>query len=71
MTVTLAGFETVTRRLTIGEERESKFDIQLTPKGQTETVTVNVDTRGGTDENYGTFYNSVGRLNRIDGDFDF
>jgi hypothetical protein len=46
MTVTLAGFEPVTRRLTIGKERESKFDIQLTPKGQTETITVGAENAG-------------------------
>jgi len=46
VTVALAGFETITRRLTINEERPSQFDFQLAPKKQTETITVTADTEG-------------------------
>src|SRR6201987_4586302 len=45
ITVTLAGFEPITRRLQI-MDHTAKLDFQLVPKGQTETVTVNADDAG-------------------------
>lgn len=44
--VTLAGFETVTKRITIETNVPPKVDFQLVPKGQTETVTVNPEGPG-------------------------
>jgi hypothetical protein len=46
LAVTLAGFETVTRQLTIGKDDTPKIDFQLTPKGQTETITVSAENSG-------------------------
>ena len=46
VTVTLAGFEPVTRRLTIDTATASKLDFQLTPRRQTETVTVSAEESG-------------------------
>jgi TonB dependent receptor/Carboxypeptidase regulatory-like domain/TonB-dependent Receptor Plug Domain len=43
ITVTLAGFEPVTKRLTIGTEHTASLDFQLTPQGRKETITVNAD----------------------------
>ena len=40
ITVTLAGFEPVTRQFTIDANSPSKIDFQLSPKGQTESVLV-------------------------------
>src|ERR1700761_1680492 len=41
--VTLAGFDMVTRRLTIETDVTPKVDFQLVPKGQPETITVNAE----------------------------
>ncbi len=47
MTVTLAGFETVSKPLTVGkDDPPPKVDFQLIPKGQTETITVRPDDSG-------------------------
>ena len=46
ITVTLAGFEPVTRQLSIDASSPSKIDFQLSPKGQTETVTVSAEDSG-------------------------
>ena len=46
ITVTLAGFEPVTKHLTIGTEHTRSLDFQLTPQGQKETITVNADDAG-------------------------
>jgi len=44
--VTLAGFETVTKRITIETDVTPKVDFQLVPKGQPETITVNAEEPG-------------------------
>jgi Carboxypeptidase regulatory-like domain/TonB dependent receptor/TonB-dependent Receptor Plug Domain len=46
ITVTLAGFETVTKRVTIETNDPPKVDFQLVPKGQAETITVNPEGPG-------------------------
>ena len=46
ITVALAGFEPVTKRLSVNKEGTSKVDFQLIPKGQTETITVNAEESG-------------------------
>lgn len=46
ITVTLAGFETVTRSLTVETGNPAKLDFQLVPKGQTETITVSAQSTG-------------------------
>ncbi len=46
ITVTLAGFGPVTKRLTIETEHAASLDFQLTPQGQKETITVNADNAG-------------------------
>jgi hypothetical protein len=45
-TVALAGFETITKRLTIKEGSASQLDFQLLLKKQTETVTVTAEPTG-------------------------
>src|SRR6201987_3255251 len=45
ITVTLAGFEPITRRLEI-TDHTAKLDFQLVPKGQTETITVKANDTG-------------------------
>lgn len=72
ITVTLAGFEPVEKRLALGKERTSKFDIQLTPKGQTETIIVRAQdsgvnlssSNGGAPELNETILKSVVQLNQ-------
>ena len=44
--MTLAGFEPVSRQFTIDANSASKLDFQLSPKGQTETVTVSAEDSG-------------------------
>lgn len=44
--VTLAGFNTVTKRITIEADVTPKVDFQLVPKGQPETITVNAEGPG-------------------------
>ncbi len=44
--VTLAGFETVTKRITIEADVTPKVDFQLVPKGQAEAITVNAEGPG-------------------------
>ena len=46
VTVTLAGFNPVTKRLTIKSNETARLDFQLTLKGQTETITVAADALG-------------------------
>jgi hypothetical protein len=46
VTVALAGFETITNRLTIHEGGPSRLDFQLVPKKQTETVIVTAEPKG-------------------------
>jgi outer membrane receptor for ferrienterochelin and colicin len=46
VTVALAGFETITKRLTIKEGSASQLDFQLLLKKQTETVTVTAEPTG-------------------------
>jgi hypothetical protein len=46
ITVTLGGFETVTRSLTVETGNPAKLDFQLVPKGQTETITVSAESTG-------------------------
>ncbi len=46
VTVALAGFETITQRLTIREGPASRLDFQLTLRKQTETVTVTAEPKG-------------------------
>src|SRR6478752_4027898 len=46
ITVTLAGFESATRQVSIEKQGTSKIDFQLKPKGQTETVTVTAEEPG-------------------------
>ncbi len=46
ITVTLAGFESATRQVSIDKEGTSKIDFELKPKGQTETVTVKAEESG-------------------------
>lgn len=46
VTVTLAGFEPVTKQLTIKSDSPAKLDFQLNLKGQTQSVTVKADTPG-------------------------
>ncbi len=46
ITVSLAGFESATRQVSIDKEGTSKIDFQLKPKGQTETVTVTAEEPG-------------------------
>lgn len=46
VTVTLAGFETVTKRVTLEAEGAAQIDFQLVPKKQTETVKVPAETTG-------------------------
>jgi hypothetical protein len=46
ITVTLAGFETVAKRVTIETNDPPKVDFQLVPKGQAETITVNPEGPG-------------------------
>src|SRR5215471_9554091 len=40
ITVTLAGFEPITKRVTIETDHPPQLDFQLVPKGQSETITV-------------------------------
>lgn len=44
--VTLAGFDTVTKRITIETDVSPKVDFQLVPKGQPETITVHAEGPG-------------------------
>jgi Carboxypeptidase regulatory-like domain len=44
--VTLAGFDTVTKRITIETDVTPTVDFQLVPKGQPETITVNAEEPG-------------------------
>jgi hypothetical protein len=46
ITAALAGFETITKRLTIHEGPASRLDLQLVLKRPTETVTVTAEPRG-------------------------
>src|SRR5580765_7220438 len=46
VTVALAGFETITKRLTIHDGGASRLDFQLVPKKQTETVIVTAEPKG-------------------------
>jgi len=46
ITVTLAGFEPVTRQILLDANSPSKIDFQLSPKGQTETVKVSAEDSG-------------------------
>jgi hypothetical protein len=46
ISVTLAGFDTVTKRITIETDVTPKLDFQLVPKGQPETITVNAEGPG-------------------------
>ena len=43
VTVALAGFDPVTKRVTIDSDKPTKLDFQLTLKGQTQSVTVSGD----------------------------
>ena len=43
VTVSLAGFETVTKHLTINSDKPTKLDFQLTLKGPTQNITVSAD----------------------------
>jgi len=43
VTVTLAGFDPVTKHLTIDSDKPAKLDFQLTLKGQTQNITVSAD----------------------------
>jgi len=45
VSVTLAGFESTTKRLSVGSD-QAKLDFQLTPRQQTQTVTVTADSPG-------------------------
>jgi len=46
ITVTLAGFESASKRIVIESDVASKVDFQLVPKGQAETITVNAEGPG-------------------------
>lgn len=46
VTVTLAGFQPVTKRLAIKTNDTAKLDFQLVPKGQTETINVTAEPSG-------------------------
>ncbi len=46
ITVTLAGFEPISRRLVIGPDNNTKVDFQLVPQGRTETITVKAEESG-------------------------
>jgi hypothetical protein len=46
ITVTLAGFEPVTKSLTIETNNPAKLDFQLVPKGRTETISVSAEDAG-------------------------
>lgn len=46
ITVTLAGFDPVTKRLRIKSDETAKLDFQLTLKAQTQTINVTADTPG-------------------------
>jgi hypothetical protein len=46
ITVTLAGFEPITKRLTIKSDNTTKLDFQLVPKGETENVNVTAEAPG-------------------------
>jgi hypothetical protein len=46
ITVTLAGFEPISRRLVIGPDNNTKVDFQLVPQGRTETITVKAEDSG-------------------------
>ena len=46
ITVALAGFGPITRRVAIETDHTAKVDFQLVPKGQTETITVKADDAG-------------------------
>ena len=43
VTVTLAGFDPVTKQITIDSDKPAKLDFQLTLKGQTQNITVSAD----------------------------
>src|SRR6516165_4795846 len=43
VTVSLAGFETVTKHLTINSDKPTKLDFQLTLKGPTQNITVSAE----------------------------
>jgi len=62
LSVTLARFATLTRRITLPHDPAPKADLQLNPR--------DVQQYSGSPY-YGVFYYSVGRLSRIDGDFGF
>ena len=46
ITITLAGFVPITRRLAIGADNNAKVDFQLVPQGRTETITVKAEEPG-------------------------
>jgi hypothetical protein len=46
VTVTLAGFQTAAKRVTLRADGTAQVDFQLVPKGQTETVKVTAETTG-------------------------
>jgi len=46
ITVTLAGFESVTKKLTVENDHPPPLDFQLTLKGQPQTITVNSEDAG-------------------------
>jgi hypothetical protein len=46
ITVLLAGFETMTKKLTVEDDHPAELDIQLTLKGQSQTVTVTSEDAG-------------------------
>lgn len=46
ITVTLAGFDTLTKRITLDSEKPNQLDFQLTPERRTESVTVTTPSNG-------------------------
>jgi hypothetical protein len=46
VTVTLAGFEPITKRISIETDQPPQLDFQLVPKGQSETITVTAESSG-------------------------
>ena len=72
VTVTLAGFDPVTKHLAIGSDKPAKLDFQLTLKSQTQNITVSADaptvdlssSSGGTPTLTATTLKSVIELNQ-------
>lgn len=72
ITVNLAGFDPVTKHITIDSDKPAKLDFQLTLKGQTQNVTVSADaptvdlssSSGGAPTFTATTLRSVAELNQ-------